>query len=159
MASAIFEPTSVSPLAEMVPTWATSADEVTFFDCGNSEINAALQIHRICARGNRFRALADDRLSENRGRRGAVASDVVRLGSDLADHLGAHVLELVLKLDLFGDRHTVLGDAGCAEGLVEYDVAAFGTERDLHGIGQDIDAAQHALTGILGKTYVFSSHL
>jgi hypothetical protein len=36
------------------------------------------------------------------------------LRSDLADHLRAHVLELVLKLDLFGDGDTVFGDAGRA---------------------------------------------
>ena len=59
---------------------------------------------------------------------------------DLADHLGAHVLELVCKLDFLGDRHAVLGDARSAEGLFEDDVAALGTERDLHGIGEDVDA-------------------
>jgi hypothetical protein len=32
--------------------------------------------------------------------------------------------ELVLELDLLGDGHAVLGDAGSAERLVEHDVAA-----------------------------------
>jgi hypothetical protein len=46
-----------------------------------------------------------------------------------AHHLGAHVLELVLKLDFLGDGDAVLGDAGCAERLVEHDVAALGAPR------------------------------
>jgi len=38
------------------------------------------------------------------------------LEATFAHHLGAHVLELVLKLDfLLGDGDAVLGDAGCAE--------------------------------------------
>ncbi len=117
------------------------------------------EIHRVGAGRNRLRAFTDDRLGENGGSRRAVAGDVVGLGSDFAHHLRAHVLELVLKLDLLGDRHAVLGDAGRAEGLVEHHVAAFRAERDLHGIGENIDAAQHALAGILSKTYVFSSHI
>ncbi len=49
--------------------------------------------------------------------RGAVAGDVVGLLGDLAHHLRAHVLELVLKLDLLGDGDAVLGDARRAEHL------------------------------------------
>ena len=36
-------------------------------------------------------------------------------GGDLAHHLRAHVLELVLELDLLGDGDAVLGDARGAE--------------------------------------------
>ena len=57
-------------------------------------------------------------------RGGAVAGEIVGLGGDLAHHLGAHVLELVGELDLLGDGHAVLGDAGRAERLVEHDAAA-----------------------------------
>ena len=93
----------------------------------------------------------DDRLGEN-GRGGrAVAGDVVGLGCDFAHHLRAHILELVLKLDFLGDGHAVLGDARCAEGLVENDVAALGAKRHLHGIGQNVDAAQHAVAGFLAE--------
>ena len=64
------------------------------------------------------------------------------LRRDLAQHLRAHILELVLELDLLGDGDAVLGDAGRAEALVEDDVAALGAERDLHRVGEDVDAAQ-----------------
>ncbi len=43
--------------------------------------------------------------------RRAVTGDVVGLRSDFADHLGAHVLELVFEFDLLGDRKRRLGDA------------------------------------------------
>ena len=38
------------------------------------------------------------------------------------------------------------------------DVAALGTERHLDGVGEDVDAAQHALAGVGGKLDVFGSH-
>ena len=122
------------------------------------EIDAALQVHRVHAGGHRLGALADDRLGQNGRGGGAVAGDVAGFRGDLADHLGAHVLELVGKLDFLGDRHAVLGDARSAIGLVEDDVAALGTERDLDGIGEDVDAADHLVTRVGGKFYVFGSH-
>ena len=93
------------------------------------EIDAALEIHRVHAGGDGLGAFLDDRGREHRRGGGAVASDVGGLRSDLAHHLGAHVLELVLKLDFLRDGDAVLGDARSAEALVEHDVAAFGAER------------------------------
>ncbi len=100
----------------------------------------------------------NDRLGEHRRCGGAVAGDVVGLRGDFAHHLGAHVLELVLKLDLLGDGHAVLGDARRAVALVEDDVAALGAERDLHRVGENVDAAQHPVARIGGELYVFGSH-
>src|SRR5690606_12608973 len=126
---------------------------------GNSQVDTALQVHRVHASGNCLVAFLNDCLSENGRRRGAVTSDVVGLRSNFADQLGAHVLELVFQLDFLGNRHTVLGDARCAEGLVDDDVTALGAKRYLDSVGENIDAAQHALAGITGETYFFSSHL
>ncbi len=150
----------------MVPTWAISAEFLTFLDLladflddlDHGLVDAALQIHRVHAGGNALQAFADDRLGENRRSGGAVAGDVVGLLGHFAHHLGAHVLELVLELDLLGDGHAVLGRAGSAEALLDDDVAALGTQRHLDGVGEDIDAAQHALAGIGGKFDVFSGH-
>ncbi len=147
----------------MVPTWATSADELDLLgalldvaDNGRDrEVDAALEVHRVHAGGNRLGAFADDPLGEERCRGGAVAGEIVGLLGDLAHHLRAHVLELVVKLDLFCDRHAVLGDARRAERLVENDVAALGAERHLDGIGENIDAAQHLVAGFGGKFYDF----
>ena len=114
-----------------------------------------LQIHRVGAGGNRLGAFSDDRLGENGGGGRAVAGDVGGLRGDLLEHLRAHVLELVFKLDFLGDRHAVLGDARRAERLVEHDVAALGAERDLHRVGENIDAAQHAIARVLTEFDVF----
>src|SRR6202166_597831 len=122
-------------------------------------VDAALQIHRIDARGNGLEAFADDRLCKN-GRGGrAIAGFVGGVGSDFLHHLRAHVLELVFELDLFGYRHAVLGDGGGAEALVEHCVAAFRTQRYLDGIRQNIHALEHALPSVVAKAYVFCCHL
>ncbi len=112
------------------------------------EVDTALQIHRVHAGGNRLGAFTDDRGGENGRGGGAVAGRVRGLGGDFAHHLRAHVLELVVKLDFLGDGDTVLGDAGCAERLVEHDIAALRAERHLDCIGENLDAAQHTVAGI-----------
>ena len=145
-----------SPFAEMVPTCATSADEVTLrgalldvLDDGcHRDVDAALEVHRVHAGGNRLGAFAHDRLGQHGRGGGAVAGLVVGLLGDLAHHLRAHVLELVLEFDLLGDGHAVLGDARRAEALVDHDVAALRTERDLDRVGEHVDAAQHAVAGV-----------
>src|SRR5438034_1116498 len=114
----------------------------------HSQVDTALQIHRVHAGGNRLGAVTDDRSREHGGGGGAVAGRVSRLGGDFAHHLGAHVLELVLELDLLGDGDAVLGDAGSAERLVEDDVAALGAERHLDGVGEDVHATQHLVACI-----------
>ena len=156
-----------SPLAATVPTWAISAVSLTFLarlldlldHLGHGLLDAALEVHRVHAGGDRLHAFAQDRVGQNRGRGGAVAGHVVGLLGDLAHHLRAHVLELVLELDLLGDGDAVLGRARRAVGLVDDDVAALGAERDLHRVGEDIDAAQHAVTRVGGKSNFFGSHL
>ena len=112
------------------------------------QVDTALQIHRVHAGGNRLGAFPDDRSGQHGRGGGAVAGRIRRLGGDFAHHLGAHVLELVLKLDFLGDGDAVLGDAGSAERLVEHDVAALGAERHLDRVVENVDAAQHAIAGI-----------
>src|SRR6185369_2633984 len=125
---------------------------------GDRDVDAALEIHRIHAGGDRLGAFPHDGLRQHGGGGGAVAGQIVGPRGDLAHHLRAHVLELVLELDLLGDGDAVLGDARSAERLVEHDVAALGTERHLHGVGEDIDAAQHAVARVAGKFHVLGRH-
>src|SRR5215207_9999192 len=156
IALAIMSPIDLSPFAEMVPTWAISSDDFTFLErfsmslhhLGDGKIDPALQVHRVHAGGDRLRAFAHDGGGEHRRGRGAVAGDVARLGGDLANHLGTHVLELAGELDLLRDGDAVLGHAGRAEGFVEDDVAALRAEGDLHGIGESFDAAEHAVASV-----------
>ena len=98
-----------------------------FDDDGDGLLDAALEVHRVHAGCDRLHALADDRGGQNGRGGGAVAGLVIGAGRDFADHLRAHVLELVLELDLLGDGDAVLGDARRAIRLVDDDVAAFGS--------------------------------
>ncbi len=153
-------------MAEIVPIWAISAEEADVLGAlldvldhrGDRNVDAALEVHRVHAGGDRLGAFLHDRLGQHGGGGGAVARGVIGPGGDFAHHLGAHVLELVLELDLLGDGDAVLGDAGSAEALVEDDVAALRAERDLHRIGEGVDAAQHLVARIGGKSYVLGSH-
>ena len=124
----------------------------------HGEIDAALEIHRVHARGDRLDAFLEDRSGKHGRSGGAVARLVVGLRGDFAHHLRAHVLELVFELDLLGDGDAVLGDAGSAEALVDDDVAALRAERHLHRVSERFNAAQHAVAGVAGKSYVFCSH-
>src|SRR5262249_41772225 len=124
----------------------------------DGRVDAALQLHRVRASGHVLDALAVDRLGENRRGRGAVAGDVGGLGGDLADHLGAHVLQRVLELDLLGDGHAVLGDRGRAELLLDDDVAALRAQRHLDGVGELVDAVQDALPRLLAVRNRLCSH-
>ena len=73
-----------------------------------------LKVHRVHAGGDRFGALSHDRLGQHGRGGGAVAGLGADPAGDLADHLGAHVLELVGQLGLLGDGDAVLGDPGRA---------------------------------------------
>ena len=151
----------------MVPTWATSDDEATglarfsmsLTTAMDRDVDAALEVHRVHAGGDRLGAFAHDRLRQHGRGGGAVAGGVVGLGGDFAQHLRAHVLELVLELDFLGDGDAVLGDARSAEALLDDDVAALRAERHLDRVGENIDAAQHAVAGVAGKFNVLGSHV
>jgi hypothetical protein len=120
IASEMILPISGSLLAEIVPTCAISLLVVvgfeiffSFFDEGDDRlVDAALQIHRVHAGGHVLHAFAHDGLRQHGCSGGAVTGVVGGLGSDFLDHLGAHVLELVLQFDFLGDGHAVLGDRG-----------------------------------------------
>ena len=121
-------------------------------------LDAALQGHRIGAGGDSLHAFAEDRLGQDGRGGGAVAGGVGGLGSDLAHHLRAHVLQRILQLDFLGDRDAVLGDGGAAELFLQNDVAAAGAKRYLHRVGQLVDAAQNRLAGIFAINNLFCCH-
>ena len=166
IASASIWPISASPLAEIVPTWAISS----LVDTGFARFLTSATIASTAMSMPRFRSIGFIPAATARtpsrtiacARIVAVVGAVARLGAglgrDFLDHLRAHVLELVAKFDFLGDGNAVLGDARRAERFVENDVAALGSERHAHRLGQDVDAAQHALAGIGTVSDVFGSH-
>jgi len=103
-------------------------------------LDAASQLHRVGAFAEHAHPFAHERLGEQGRRRRAVAGEIGGLVHDLADELGAHVLELVGELDLARDRDAVVRDRGNAGQALEHHVAALGAERDLDGVGELVDA-------------------
>src|SRR5262249_44452392 len=125
---------------------------------GHGNIDAALEVHRVHPGSNGLGTFLNDRLCEHGRCGGAVAGEIVGLLGNFAHHLRAHVLELVVEFDFLGDGHAILGDAGRAKRFVENDIATLRPKRDLDGVGENIDAAQHPFAGIAGKFDVLGSH-
>src|SRR5690348_13564645 len=122
-------------------------------------VDAALERHRVGPRGDRLQPFAEDRLRQHRRGGRAVPGDIGGLGRHFLHHLGAHVLDLVLELDLLSDRHTVLGDGRVPELLVDDDVATLRTEGDLHRARELVHAPLEARAGLCIEFEVLGSHL
>ena len=121
--------------------------------------DAALDFHRVGARSDAFQPVTVNRLGEYCRRCRPIAGYVACLGSDLAKHLCAHVLEFVFELNLFGNCYTVLRYGRTAELLFEHNVAALGAQRDSNGIGQLVHAGQNCFPAIFSKYNLFTCHL
>src|SRR6266850_1854684 len=165
IACAIILPIAVSPLDEMVPTWAISDDEATGlarFSRSLTTACTAISIPRLRSIG--FMPAATD----------LPPSRTIACASTVAVVVPSPAVSLVLeatsrsicapifsnfKLDFLGDGDAVLGDARRAKTLFDHDVAALGPECHLHRIGENIDPAQHAIARVSGKFYVLGSHL
>ncbi|ESW83834.1 hypothetical protein X770_24915 [Mesorhizobium sp. LSJC269B00] len=190
IASAIMAPTDSSPLAEIVPTWATSSEVLIFLAALPRAATTSVTARSM----PRFRSIgfmpaatalwpswtidcartvavvvpspAMSLVFEATSR--TICAPMFSNLSSSSISLATVTPSLVMRgapndlsmttLRPLGDGDAVLGDARCAERLVDDDVAAFGAERDLHCVGEDVDAAQHALAGVAGEFYVFSSH-
>src|SRR4029453_4520824 len=128
-------------------------------DSVHGRLDAALERHRVRPRSDVLQALANDPLRQDgRGRR-AVAGNVVRRRSYLADELRALVLEHVLDLDLTRDRDAVVRNRGRAELLVEHDVTPLRAKGDLDRIGEDVHAPLQRTTGVLVELELLMSHV
>src|SRR6266566_4078253 len=122
-------------------------------------VDPALQRHGVRAGRDRLQPFAEDGLGEHRRRRRAVAGEVRRLGRHFLHHLGAHVLDRILELDLLGDGHAVLGDRRITEFLVDDDVPALRTEGDLHRLGQLVHAPLQAGAGLYVELQLLCRHV
>ncbi|OPZ82387.1 MAG: hypothetical protein BWY77_00190 [bacterium ADurb.Bin431] len=119
-----------------------------FDDALDALLDAALQGHRIGAGGDVFQTFTHDRLGKHSRRGGAVTGHVAGLGGHFAHHLGAHVLQGIFQLNLFGHRHAVLGHGRGAELFVDHDIAALGAESRTDRFGQLVHADLHRIARI-----------
>ena len=127
-------------------------------DRGDGDVDAALEIHRVHAGGDRLGAFLDDRMGEHGRGGGAVAGLSLvfwatsrTIWAPMFSNLSSSSISLATVTPSLVMR-------GRAEGLVEHDVAALGAERHFHGVGENVDAAQHAVAGVGGESYVFGCH-
>ena len=120
-------------------------------DVGDRLVHPPLHQHRIDAGHDGLQTFIINRLGHHRRRGRAVAGNVRSLAGDFLDHLGAHVFILVFQLDLLGHRHSVFGDGGRAERLLNDDVAAARAQGHLDRAGQLGHAALQRLAGVLIK--------
>ena len=111
-------------------------------------VDAALDGHGIHPGRHALEPFGEDGLGQHGGGCGAVACYVGCLGSDLLDHLGAHVLDRIGQFHFLGNRHTILRYCGAAKLLVDDDVTALGTERHSNRIGELIDTLFQLRAGI-----------
>src|SRR5882724_694469 len=111
----------------------------------NRFLDAALHGHGIGACRDRLHTFAIDGLRQNGRGGGAIASDVGSLGSDFTHHLRANVLQPIFQFDFFCHGHAVLSNGRRSEFLLNHNIAAFGAESHLHGVGQNINPAENRL--------------
>ena len=123
---------------------------------GGSLVDTVLKGHSVRAGGEVLKTFTVNSLGEERRRRRAVAGYVVRLGGDFLNHLSAHVLEGIGKLDFLSYGNTVLGDLGRAELLVDDDVTAGRTESRSYGTRELLDTGENLLTSFCIKLNLLS---
>ena len=71
-------------------------------------------LHGVGSMGNTVEAGLGDGPGQDSGGSGTVTCLFVGVVGYILDQFGSHVLELVLELDGFGNRHAILGDLGTA---------------------------------------------
>ena len=111
-------------------------------------VDAATDGQRVGASGDVAQTVVDDGLSEQGCGGGAVTHGVVGLGGNLLHQLSTHVLDVVLELDLLGDRNAVVGDGRSTERALQRNVATLGAHGDGNGVGQSVDALGKLSAGI-----------
>ena len=88
--------------------------------------DTALQQHGVGAGSQVLETFADNRVRENGGSGGAIASDIVGLGGSFLQELGAHVLIGVFEFDFFCNGHAVMRDGGGTVFAVQGNIASLG---------------------------------
>ena len=117
-----------------------SAHSLNCLDSGIScFLHALAQDDGIRACSQVLHTFVDHGLGQNSCGSGAVTCDIVGLGGNFLDELGAHVFKSILELDFLCDGHAVICNSGSAISLVQDNVPALGSQCDLYCISEFID--------------------
>ena len=159
IAWAIISPIERSPFAEIVPTWATSSEDFTFLErAWISRMASAVARSMPRLRSIGFMPAATD----------LAPSRTIDWASTVAVVVPSPAMSLVFEATSrtiwapmfsnlsassisFATVTPSLVMRGAPKLFSMHDVAALGTERHLHRIGEDVDAAQHLVARIGGK--------
>ena len=163
MASAMMLPISASPLAEMVPTWAISSLEVTFLALALSSATTAATARSMPRLRSIGLAPAATDLAPSLTIAWASTVAVVVPSPATSEVLEATSRSICAPMfsNLSSSSISLatvtpsLVTRGAPKDLLEHDVAALGAERHLDRVGEDVDAAQHPLAGVLREFYFF----
>ena len=88
-------------------------------------------------------------MSQNGGRCGAITSSIVGFGCGLTNESNTGVFDVILKLDLFGNRDSIINDLRSAKFLLKNHIAALRTEGHCNSFGENVDAFFKSTASIL----------
>ena len=111
-------------------------------------VDTALEVERIGTSGHVFHTFRQNGLCQYGGRGGAVAGIVTGLGSHTLHELCTCILEGVIEFDFTCHAHTIFGDAGSAEFLVDDNIATLRAEGNFYCIGQSVSTLAELFAGI-----------
>ena len=110
-----------------------------FHNLCNSLVDTTLNVHRISSGSNILQTGGHNCLSEQCCSCCAVTGIVTGLRSNLLNKLRTHILELVLKFNLFCNTHTIFGDVWSTKLLFKNHVATFRAKCHFHRICQCVN--------------------
>uniref|UniRef100_A0A146KY79 Uncharacterized protein n=1 Tax=Lygus hesperus TaxID=30085 RepID=A0A146KY79_LYGHE len=121
----------------MMNNWSTLLFQVTQYHL-NRHIHPTLEVHWICAGGYTLVSFCEDTSGQYGGRRGAIASHVIRFAGNLTNKTSANVLKLIIKGNRACHSHTVFCYLGLTIGLTQNYIASFGSQCHTNGRGNTL---------------------
>ena len=125
-------------------------------DC---RLDAPLETHRVGSCREVAESFPHHGLGQHCGRGSSVTGHVVGLGCYFLGELSTHVLPRVVKLDLLGDGHPIIGDGRGAPLLLKHYVTSLGSKSYLDHIGELVDTRLQTTPRVFVETKVLRCHL
>ena len=122
----------------------------------SSLVDTTLQIHRVGTGSNVLQTFAYNSLSQYGSCCGSVTCIVTSLAGNTLNQLGTCILEGVCQLHFLSNCYTVLCDLRSTELLLYDNVTSLGTQCNLNGICQTVNALLHLLTSVNIVFNIFS---
>src|SRR5262249_18270509 len=122
-------------------------------------IDASFDAHGIVSGSYQLYSFAEDSAGQYGRGCGAVAGDIGSLAGNFLNHLSAHIFELVLELNLFGNRDAVFSHAGPPPALLQTTITPLCPWCPVNRIRQYVHATEYSAPGLFAKANFFRSHI